>query len=318
MRFRWLLIMLLLAAGAAAKGRDVSLAQNQVLLTERHEGWGKARCQACHVLSLIHKNAPHIRGIVRDKGFDTCTGCHGDNGTGARRPCLVCHNDRDLPLSPLQTGTHTHDFDRFEDRPLTDQDCLVCHQAADMDGVWERNVDLTRIPDATGLADPYRHESEFCLRCHNRDHQQPGFALRGLDYRDPLIAIEDDWRHIDTHGYPKGSGQRTYAGLRSPYQYPEVLACTECHAMHGTDNPKLIIDDSRKGAFLLPFRDAGIPVRVFSDIGDYSQLCVLCHQMETPVEDALIDTGNGLYGVHQVGTNCTLCHTHGRAAQVGL
>ncbi len=301
----------------AVRTIDISAAEGRLILSERHEGWGKSRCQACHVLRMIHKDAPHIRGIVRDKGFDTCTGCHGRNGTGAERRCLICHNGRDLPRSPMQTGAHTHDFDRRHDRPLTDRDCLICHRSADMDGRWELNVDLTRLPDAQGFTDGYRHEAEFCLTCHNRSHPLPGFPIEG-DYRDPIVAIEDDWRYIDKHGYPKGSGQRTYAGLRPPYHYGMTLDCTECHAMHGTENPKLILDDSRKGAFLLPFRDQGVPVKVFTDLGDYSQLCVLCHQMETPVEDALIDTGNGLHGVHEVGTDCTLCHTHGRAAQVGL
>ncbi len=310
-------LLLLCFPALAVKTVDVSLKRGQLLLTKRHEGWGKSRCQACHVLNMIHQDAPRIRGIVRKKGFKTCGGCHGDNGTDTRRRCLICHNDRDLPAAPWQTGIHTHDFDRLEDRPLTDGDCLACHHASDMDGEWELDVDLTRFPDAAGFSGPYRHESEFCLTCHNRTHQQPGFEMRGRDYRDPLIAIEDAWRHIDMHGRRAGSGRRTYAGLREPYRYGSVLRCTDCHAMHGTDNPKLILDDSRKSVFLLPFRDQGIGVEIFG-IGDYSQLCVLCHQMTVPVEDGLIDTGNGLYGVHEVGADCTLCHTHGRAAQVGL
>ncbi len=312
----WLLWMAATSA-FAVETHDVSLAQGRLLLTERHEGWGKGRCQSCHVLRMIHGDAPHIRDIVRAKGFDTCGGCHGDNGAGVERRCAICHNPRDLPASPYLTGIHAHDFTIDGDRPLADGDCMICHWAADMDGRWEIDTDLTRFPDAAGFDRPYRRESEFCLRCHNRSHQQPGFPVRARDYLDPLVAVEESWRYMDYHGWAVGSGDRIFAGLRDGYRYGTELACTECHAMHGTDNPKLILDDSRKGAFGLSFRDRGVPVQVFAP-GDYSQLCVLCHAMTTPLEDAHIDTGNGLSGVHQVGGDCTLCHTHGRAAQVGL
>ncbi len=318
-RLLWLVLLCICAAIAgmvlAANLIDISPEEGRLVLSERHEGWGKDQCKACHVLSLIHKDAQRIRGIVRTKGYDTCTGCHGTNGTSAERRCVICHNPGDLPTTPILSGGHTHDFLRNQDDPLNDQHCLTCHEASDMNGRWEINVDLTRLPDQWGWMSPYTHESDFCLRCHNRDHQLTDFPIRG-DYRDPIIAIEDSWRHIDKHGFSSGSGQRTYAGLRAPYRYGMTLACTECHAMHGTENPKLILDDSRKGVFYSAFRQQGVPVRSFQ--GDYSQLCVLCHQMTIPVEDAGLDTGNGLSGVHQIGSDCTLCHTHGRAAQVGL
>lgn len=299
----------------AANLIDISPEEGRLIVSERHEGWGKDRCQSCHVLSLIHKDAPGIRGIVRNKGYETCTGCHGSNGTTAERRCTICHNPGDLPSTPMLSGKHTHNFLRNLEGTLNDEQCILCHEASDMNGRWDINIDLTRLPDQWGSISAYTHASEFCLRCHNRDHQLARFPIRG-DYLDPIIAIEDSWRHIDKHGYRSGSGQRTYAGLRPPYQYGRTLACTDCHAMHGTENPKLILDDSRKSTFYSVFRHQGIPVRSFD--GDYSQLCVLCHQMETLIEDGGLDTGNGLFGVHQVGSDCTPCHTHGRAAQVGL
>lgn len=328
-------ILLFVCAGisvgivVAANLIDISPDEGRLIMSEKHEGWGKAQCQSCHVLSFIHKDAPNIRGIVRDKGYETCTGCHGSNGTTAERRCIICHNTENLPSAPILTGKHTHNFLRNQDaagaiahtgnvdatETLSDQQCLTCHEASDMDGLWEINVDLTKLPDQWGWKSAYRNESEFCLRCHNRQHQHAEFPIQG-DYLDPIIAIDDSWRYIDKHGVKSGSGQRTYAGLRWPYRYGVTLACTECHAMHGTENPKLILDDSRKGVFYSEFRHQSVPVRVFN--GDYSQLCVLCHQMDILVEDGGLDTGNGLFGVHQVGSDCTLCHTHGRAAQAGL
>lgn len=309
----------------AANLIDISPDEGRLIMSERHEGWGKERCQSCHVRSLIHKNAPAIRGIVRDKGYETCAGCHGSNGTTAERRCVICHNANDLPSTPIQSGKHAHNFVRNQGGAdtqnqnatytLNDSQCLTCHEASDMNGRWDINVDLTRLPDQWGSRSEYTRESEFCLRCHNRDHQLAGFPIRG-DYLDPIIAIEDSWHYIDKHGFTSGSGQRTYAGLRAPYRYRMNLACTECHAMHSTENAKLILDDSRKGAFYSPFRHESVSVRSFN--GDYSQLCVLCHQMDILLEDGGLDTGNGLFGVHQVGSDCTLCHTHWRAAQAGL
>ncbi len=88
--------------------------------------------------------------------------------------------------------------------------------------------------------------------------------------------------------------------------------------MHGTHNPKLILDRSDVGATLLADHLRFQPILVDIDGGDYSQLCVVCHAMEAIVEDGAVDTGNGFSGVHEVGTDCTTCHTHGNAVQTGL
>lgn len=307
----------------AVNGLDVSLANNKILLTPRHGGdgsaWGMARCESCHVLNLIHRDAPKIRDIARNKGPEACSGCHGANGTEMQRPCVICHNAVDLPKSPLQQSPHKHDFKFGTTQNLADKDCLVCHDASDMDGQFENNVDLTLLPDRGGVKSEYRNSAEFCLRCHNRDHQQPGFTMLDRDYRDDLIAMEDNWRFIDKHGYPKGSGQRTYAGLRDDvYQYASVVECTDCHAMHGTQNQKLLIDTSASGVFRFGQNVRQLPYGVDIRGNDYSQLCVLCHAMQTPLDDALRNTGNGLTGVHQVGGDCMTCHAHGMAAQTGL
>jgi hypothetical protein len=181
-----------------------------------------------------------------------------------------------------------------------------------MNGVFDLKQDLTAFS-----ADPYQTLTDFCLSCHNHTHQQAGYEMPNKHKRDPLVAMELNYNMLDKHGYPKGSGQRTYFGLRQGYQYASVVECSDCHAMHGTQNPKLIIDSSSKGARKLVDKT---PYSVKIINGDYSQLCVLCHQMKIPVEEANLDTGNGLSGVHETGTDndCRLCHTHGRAVQTGL
>ena len=325
---RLLLIVVLLLSGCAdgenGDTNNVSLESGNLLLGASHgengSAWGLPDCSACHALKVIHKDAGLIRGIVRDKGYSTCTGCHGRNGSLESEPrrCGVCHNRSDLRSAPILQGQHGHVFSVGASGAINDEQCLTCHQASDMDGVFELNTDLTIYPDANLLMSDYQRLSEFCVRCHNRDHQQSGFAIEGKGYDDPLIAVEEAFRYVDRHGLVDGSGERTYAGLHNAYLYRSVVECTDCHAMHGTDNDKLIIDSSLKGVTQLDPSLRSKPYRINTSNGNYSQLCVLCHQMSVVLDEGESDTGNGLSGVHQVGSDCRPCHTHGEAVQAGL
>ncbi len=303
---------------------DVSLERGQLLLTERHGGdgsaWGNENCSACHFSRSIHRDAPAIRGIVRDVGFDSCTGCHGQNGTDAIRRCTICHNADRLPRSPIQEGIETHDFSVDEQHVLADEQCLICHQSSDMDGTFEADIDLTRYQNQFNrFSVPYRNGVEFCLSCHNREDQIPGFEMQPRFLRDPLVTINDSYRHIDFHGFVRGSGDRIYAGLRAgSYQYGDLVECTDCHAMHGTHNKKLIVDRTDAGMVGLDPAIRNQPVFINVERGDYSQLCVTCHSMNVIVEFGADDTGNGLSGVHEVGIDCRICHVHGLAVQTGL
>jgi hypothetical protein len=325
----WLTVWGLAEPSLAATARyTVSTQTGNLLLTpahgERGSAWGKANCQGCHVLRLIHANAPLIRPVVQQRGYQTCGGCHGDNGTGQTRRCLVCHNNQDLPLHPLQSGTHRHDFATGKDRPPGDGDCLLCHVKSDMDGRFELTVDLTPFRDADGKPSPYVSQRDFCLRCHNQTHQPRGVRIQlrpqyGLN--DPLVTIEDNYRYIDRHGDPAGGGG-TYSGLRgsSGYRYGQSVECTDCHVMHGTRNSNLLLDDSRKGVSQLNPLLRSKPYRAIeSTPGNYAQVCVLCHRMDDlSVEDAALDTGNGLSGVHDARSDCGECHVHGQGFGGGL
>ncbi|MES9994192.1 MAG: hypothetical protein ABW098_19765 [Candidatus Thiodiazotropha sp.] len=326
MRTCFLLLSLLLLA--ACGGGDESVVTTErpggLLVDERHgdngNAWGVKACDGCHALTVIHQETTAtIREMVREKGYDSCTGCHGSNGTSTPRECLICHNETDLPGAPYLDGHNSHKFNE-QQTGMTDEECLVCHHYSDMDGRFELNLDLTLFPDASGLSNDYLSEAEFCLHCHNRDHQQPGYEIEGSDYADPLVALEDDYRYVDYHGWRDGSGEGTYHGLRSGYRYPQLVDCSDCHALHGTINEKLIIDNSAKGARQLdgaPFTTTVYPIEITAQ-GDYSQLCVVCHVMELLADEGDVDTGNGLKGVHMVGQDCRPCHTHGEASQVGL
>ena len=304
---------------------DVSLEKGQLILTPIHGGdgsaWGKEKCSACHFKNRLHSDAPAIKEIVKDVGFSTCTGCHGQNGTQAQRQCTICHNPQRLPQSPVLTGIETHDFTVQESLPLNDQACVTCHFSSDMNGKFEAKIDLTDLPgDSSQLSDVRKNGVEFCLRCHNEGHQQPTFEMLARFNHDPLVRIADSYRKMDVHGYPRGSGKRTYSGLREggSYQYGDLVECTDCHAMHGTHNPKLIVDRTDTGMTKLDPSIRELPILIHVDNGDYSQLCVTCHSMTEIVEQGGDDTGNGLTGVHQVNSDCRECHVHGLAAQTGL
>jgi hypothetical protein len=299
-----------------------TISQNGSLaLTPSHgsgSAWGKSNCNACHIAVNLHKSVPKIKQMVdKKKSLLTCSGCHGDNGVkNVQKQCLICHNITDMPKNPLRSGSHRHDFDASKDLPTTNKQCIICHEASNMNGKFEPTLDLTRFEGAT-----YENSNEFCLVCHNRTHQQAKFPIIHAGKRDQSIAAEDDYRKIDKHGMTDGEGTGLYKGLRGGYAYKTIVDCVDCHTMHGTINTGLIIDDSRKGAFLLEasLRNKPYRIKLVENDTNYSQLCALCHNMETVAQGGDIDTGNGLRGVHfNNGSDCVTCHNHGERVQKGL
>lgn len=317
------LVACLAVASQALFAREVSLENNQLILPETHGGdgsaWGQSDCAGCHVRRNIHQDAPAIRDIVLQTGYAGCTGCHGQNGTDVARQCVICHNPELLPKKPIMDGVKNHNFSVNADSDLADEACVACHDRSDMDGNFDINVDLTPFPEqGGGLSLPYRNHTDFCLRCHNLDKQQPGFEMQARYPNDPLVAMARNYQFIDMHGVPSGTGQRTYSGLRAGYQYGTLVECTDCHVMHGTHNNKLMMDRSDRAATLLSTELREQPVFVHIEAGNYAQHCAVCHQSEKPVEATAEDTGNGLSGVHRVGESCVECHSHGMAVQTGL
>lgn len=300
-----------------------TVSQNGSLtLTSSHGGgsaWGKSNCNACHVAAALHKSVPNIKRLVdKKRSLLTCSGCHGTNGVkNGQKQCLICHNPSDMPSNPLRSGVHRHDFDASKDLPTTNKQCVVCHEASNMNGQFEPTRDLTHFDGAT-----YSNTNEFCLVCHNRTHQQAKFPIIHAGKRDQSIAAQEDYLKIDKHGVSEGEGTGLYNGLRGGYAYKTIVDCVDCHAMHGTTNAGLIIDNSRKGVFLLdaPVRDRAYRVNLLENTTNYSQLCVLCHAMHVSTQgEGERDTGNGLHGVHfNNGSDCVTCHNHGERVQKGL
>lgn len=357
MRFRRCLPGLMLIAclglliGQPAQAGVVSQEGGNLLVDRSHgngEAWGKSKCSNCHTLQRMHAGVPKIKAVVDSRGFTTCTGCHGSNGTKASRQCTTCHNSKDMPLSPLRGGKHRHDFNTVKDFKTSSKQCVVCHDNSDMDGTFELDKDLAMFDDAIYGEMPYQSISEFCLRCHNDEHQQKAWPLKNAKPRDQSLRADDYFHRVDVHGVPGGDGRGWYNGLRSgTYEYKSVVECTDCHTLHGTKNPNLIIEDARQGLSLLDktIRDSGCKVVVKGvlvdhacaiavdgveftnsagkktkvDKGDYRDLCVMCHNMTTVGDGGDTPAPNGLSGVHtDQGTDCKGCHNHGEATQKGL
>jgi hypothetical protein len=360
----FLLLALMTAfLGSEAQAGCVSRAKNNLLLCQSHGGdgsaWGMANCSMCHSMQTIHRGAAaqNIRGIVLKKGKASCMGCHGDNGTGRVRPCSVCHNKVDLPTKPIRAGKRAHDFTVAKVRPLKEGNCRTCHLNSDMDGQFEPKVDLTPLRNAQGKRARPATIGQFCIACHNRTHQLKGYRMhvredRGLS--DPLVAMEENFfacnpggTAIDWHGCRPGERDVRYSGLRQPTSYhyadenpaqpDQPIECTDCHAMHGSHNAKLIIPSARAGVTGMSAEFRKDPAHRVTVTGkNYAQLCVLCHQMPIDpahkLEQEACDTGNGLSGVHNAGleasaacgsgtvqgtADCEECHQHGGALTIG-
>ncbi|MBE9563361.1 MAG: hypothetical protein IMF12_10930, partial [Proteobacteria bacterium] len=269
----FLITTLLIIGCNDSNQNDNSISSNNLIVNSSHgidgAAYGLKDCDACHAINLIHETL-NVRDIVADKGFATCMGCHGNNGTGENRACIICHNSTDLPRIPWQSGHITHNFNNDEN--INDKDCVSCHDSSDMDGNFVPKIDLTNYPDVSNQYQAYNNISEFCLRCHNHANPQIGFEISNQDYDHPLIAMEDNYKFVDKHGWIDGTGTRTYNGLRPNYQYASLVECTDCHAMHGTKNKALIIDYAGKGGFKLTPELENYPVTITD--GNSAQLCV--------------------------------------------
>lgn len=167
-------ILILIGCGGTETA-EVTQGSGSILLSKAHGGEGAAAglpsCESCHPLSVIHANAGSaVRDKVMGKGYGTCMGCHGDNGTGNKRECLVCHNETDMPDLPDQSGHYSHTFVAGSVGKISDEGCLYCHASTNMNGKFELNVDLAKLGDAQGNYTPYDSVNDFCTRCHTNGH----------------------------------------------------------------------------------------------------------------------------------------------------
>jgi len=62
-----------------------------VTQAEHPTGWGQSDCTQCHAIPELHRQGctpgidlEQVRAVVQTDRVDSCMGCHGENGTGAR------------------------------------------------------------------------------------------------------------------------------------------------------------------------------------------------------------------------------------------
>lgn len=340
--------LLLSACGGSSSASDSyqpsgAIEAPRLLFSTAHgggQGWGQAKCFTCHPMSKVenaHVRVPVIRdSLVRlsakigGEADRACLACHDTNGLDpvASRECLICHGDNDIVAGArMFSGAHQHTITKIGGSAQRDADCIICHERSNMDGVFERDVDLTRFSGSSNA-----WINDFCLACHDvsgaagilppplRFPEPPEEPLSFSDLSRTFLGAgtTDAERQAtaDFHGFGRGTdpatkpilfGGNTYRPGYDQHDH-SPLACTDCHLVHASSNPYLITDSGARASMLdqdEPARNAGVAVTE----RNFEQLCAVCHTNPEGVE-----VGNGLQAhLHFTGYtgDCVSCHFHG-------
>lgn len=309
------------ASDVSVPDEDFQAAAPKLVTPSNHGGgygWEKERCFLCHSaseLKEIHAYSPSLAVSLsklgeNDTGF--CLYCHGTNGlagvTAESYQCMRCHtNSTIVESAAMFTGKKLHDMNA--DGMLQNADCVVCHAFSDMNGKLDLAVDFSQ-----GALE-YTDVTSFCLNCHDGNG---AFGIMPF-----ALTIETDMHNIystyngvgetalermqtaDIHGVQNGSVQR-FAELRGDYAESTEVACLDCHQVHSSDNPYLIIES---GASATLTDDIAKAAAVEVTEENFTQLCAVCH-----VSADGAPTDNGLTEVVHPSTYsavCTDCHYHG-------
>jgi len=181
--------------------------------------------------------------------------------------------------------------------------------------------DLSATQDGSNLTDYVT----FCTDCHNNSN-----TIYSNRLKRNLYTI--DWA-AELHGTGAGSDDNDSCDcLHSPYAESQlgdyILACTDCHEPHGTQNNFLIrpyvnnqwVKITNYGAGYDPYPD-GQPNK------EWSYLCGRCHDglaksdgRHVHIGDINGDGTNDCTSCHGGGTyrNCGECHYHGNDAIDGV
>ena len=227
-------------------------------------------CQVCHTSTSHHRFDGS--GSLHHEGAD-CTTCHS-HGRGFipvdGGSCIGCHS------TPLGSRAKIVNADgsgghHLANATMSDSDCVTCHDASrHRQGI----VRLWSSPGSTAAAfDVTGDQSQltsFCAACH------------------------DSATHPAIH--------QTNASWKP--------ACTECHAVHDTDNSNLRLV---RASVLNKTLNLNLPVTFgartgpgsFSDgFGANNGICQVCHTVTSH------HRYDGSGSSHNEGADCTLCHSH--------
>jgi predicted CXXCH cytochrome family protein len=184
---------------------------------------GDKLCYQCHskIGERIEKAKPVHAPVKTAKGCASCHNPHASDGEKLllkteKNLCLECHKDI---VKKNQVVLHG---------PINQGKCTPCH---DPHGTPNAHLLVKAFP--TGLYVPYTdNEYSLCFSCHNRDLLRfPGTSF-ATGFRDG----EKNLHFLHVNKKDKGRN------------------CKACHAMHGSELPKLIPDKILFGKWDLPLK----------------------------------------------------------------
>ena len=182
-------------------------------------------------------------GVKADRRTPACQDCHGESLAHANKP----KNSQNFPLTDVP-------FQSKLPAAPQNESCLTCHQ-----------IDKARH----WVGSPHERQGLACVNCHTLHTP-----------RDPLLKRSSQAKACFV------CHQTQRAEIHMPSAHPLAngkLTCTDCHNPHGSNGPKLLVQDSS------------------------NETCFTCHAEKR---------GPFLWEHAPASDDCSLCHTpHGSTAR---
>ena len=212
---------------------------------------GDAKCVKCHDETEAYpvlSMATTKHGMAKDGRLPSCVGCHGPSETHTNKP----EGMKDRPKPEFPYGKRTKD-----DIAGHNQVCADCHKGGRKFMDWAGSAHAARdVP---------------CTDCHKLHIQ-----------KDP---VRDKRTQADVC-YTCHKEQRVLFNKPSHHPVPEAkMACSDCHASHGSSGPKLVQRDTiADTCFSCHMEKRGPFVRKHEPAED----CTICHNPHGSAVDALL------------------------------
>jgi len=281
-------------------------------------------CTGCH--------SPHsspFKFQLIAEGQDLCFKCHEDNktkqkfvhGPVAAGDCIACHDPHTSP-NDFQLMAAGNDL------------CYTCHVDKKAEFAAGKDIHPPVADRCTNCHDPhgtpYKYQlvkavPDLCFSCHDKikdlvakakvPHkpiQMEGSCINchnpHVSNFTPLLRAAGADLCLSCHNKPLGNISNMKAWLdANPDKHGPARTgdCTGCHGVHGTDNPKILID-YYPPEFYAPYST------------DKYALCFDCHNKDMAIEEfttTLTGFRNGDKNLHFVhvnknpkGRTCRACH----------
>ncbi len=214
------------------------------------------------------------------RGADTCIACHEDQAlmTIFRTP----HGAPNDPRSPFGAGQ---------------LQCESCHGPSDAHARGRGKDRPDSIDFGRGAKTPVKVQNAMCLQCHQgtANHWAPsqhaGAELSCADCHDSHALHDPMKKAVSQNETCTNCHKSQHTQGAMPFRHPLAegkMACTSCHAPHGSTNPGML---KARGPFL----------------------CQTCHQASghpsLPFGPNNLPGAGGPNTAYVVAGNCQNCHT---------